>query len=167
MEIGMKVSVTKGDFGREMLLRLRELEEKASIRLSREQKIVLAEIGTVEQVLSILLDSPITVEVRKNVENEGIIEREVVLTREGSSDPLLHAMTLVKTAMLSKDVLQEIRSGNLGIGTIISRHCLETFRRIIEIGYDSERKTVYRVYEILYRGEAVFKVREEFSISFS
>ena len=160
----MKVSIAKGDFGREMLLRLRELEKRSKIRLSRSQKIVIAEIGTVEQVLSILLDSPVTVKVKKHVQKDGTIEREVVLTREGSHKRLIHAVTQIDTEGLPIGVLKDIRSGKLGIGTVISKHGLETYRKIVEVGYDSEKKMVYRIYEILYKGEPKFRIKEEFGL---
>jgi len=160
----MKVSIVEGDFGREMLLRLKELEKRSKIKLTKSQKILIAEIGTVEQVLSILLDSPITVKVRKQVVRDGTIEREVLLRKENSKDDLIHAITQIHTDGLPEDVITDIKSGKFGIGTIISKYGLETFRRIIEVGYDSRKKIVYRIYEILYRGEPKIRIREEFHI---
>ena len=61
-------------------------------------------------------------------------------------------------------VIADIKSGKLGIGTIISKYGLETFRRIVEVGYDPRKRTVYRIYEILYRAEPKFRIREEFHI---
>ncbi len=160
----MRVSVVEGDFGREMLLRLKQLEKRSKIKLNKSQKVVIAEIGTVEQVLSILLDSPITVKVKKQVIKNGVIEREVLLRKEGSKDELIHAVTEIHTDGLPNDVIADIKSGKLGIGTIISKYGLETFRRIVEVGYDPRKRTVYRIYEILYRGEPKFRIREEFHI---
>lgn len=160
----MKVSVVEGDFGKEMLLRLKQLEKRSKIKLNKSQKIVIAEIGTVEQVLSILLDSPITVKVKKQVIKNGVIEREVLLRKEGSKDDLIHAVTQINTDGLPNDVIADIKSGKLGIGTIISKYGLETFRRIVEVGYDPKKRIVYRIYEILYGGEPKFRIREEFHI---
>lgn len=156
----MKTSITEGDFGREMLLRIRELEQRSEIKLSRPEKIVLAEIGTIEQVLSILLDSPITVTVKKQTEKRNVIERRVVLGTETGSD-IIHATTQVTTKGLPDKVVDDIRRRRLGIGTIITKHGLETFRRVVEVGYDSKKKMLYRVYEILYMGEPKFRIREE------
>ena len=160
----MRVSVVEGDFGREMLLRLKQLEKRSKIKLNKSQKVVIAEIGTVEQVLSILLDSPITVKVKKQVIKNGVIEREVLLRKEGSKDELIHAVTEIHTDGLPNDVIADIKSGKLGIGTIISKYGLETFRRVVEVGYEPRKRTVYRIYEILYRGEPKFRIREEFHI---
>ncbi|MFQ5969064.1 MAG: hypothetical protein ACE5J2_01025 [Nitrososphaerales archaeon] len=160
----MKVSIVERDFGREMLLRLKQLEKRSKIKLNKSQKIVIAEIGTVEQVLSILLDSPITVNVKKQVIKNGVIEREVVLSKERPKDDLIHAVTQIHTDGLPNEVIADINSGKLGIGTIISKHGLETFRRIVEVGYYPKKRFVYRIYEILYRGEPKFRIREEFHI---
>lgn len=160
----MKISIVEGDFGKEMLLRLKQLEKRSKMKLNKSQKIVIAEIGTVEQVLSILLDSPITVKVKRQVIKNGVIEREVLLRKEGSKDELIHAVTQIHTDGLPNDVIADIKSGKLGIGTIISKYGLETFRRIVEVGYDPRERIVYRIYEILYRGEPKFRIREEFHI---
>lgn len=158
----MKVSIAEGDFGREMLLQLQELEKQSDIKLKKSHKILLAEIGTVEQVLSILLDAPVAVEVKKQVVKNYKIEREVVLRVEG--DDLIHAVTEIDVRALPSGVVADIKEGKLGIGTILAKHKLETFRRIIEVGYDSTRNIVYRVYEILYGAEPKFRIREEFDI---
>jgi chorismate-pyruvate lyase len=155
----MKVSI-EGDFGKEMLLQLQELEKQSNIKLTKSHKVLLAEIGTVEQVLSIILDSPVTVEVKKQVVHNYKIEREVVL-RVKNND-LIHATTEIDVRAMPSGVVADIKEGKLGIGTIITKHKLETFRRIVEVGYDSTRNIVYRVYEILYGAEPKFRIREEF-----
>jgi len=158
----MKVSIVEGDFGKEMLLQLKDLEKQSNIQLKRSHKILLAEIGTVEQLLSIILDFPITVEVKKQVVKDYKIEREVVL--RARDNDLIHAITEIDVRALPSGVVADIKEGKLGIGTIIAKHKLETFRRIVEVGYDSTRNIVYRVYEILYGAEPKFRIREEFNI---
>jgi chorismate-pyruvate lyase len=158
----MKVSIAEGDFGKEMLMQLQELEKQSNIKLSKSHKILLAEIGTVEQVLSILLDSPVTVEVKRQDVNNYKIEREVVLHAKGHD--LIRAVTEIDLRAMPNGVVTDVKDGKLGIGTIISKHKLETFRRIVEVGYDSTRNIVYRVYEILYGAEPKFRIREEFNI---
>lgn len=157
----MKVSI-EGDFGREMLLQLQELEKRSNIKFKKSHKILLSEIGTVEQVLSVLLDSPVTVEVKKQVVNNYKIEREVVLRVKGYD--LIHATTEIDVRAMPSGVVADIKEGKLGIGTIITKHKLETFRRIVEVGYDTTRNVAYRVYEILYGAEPKFRIREEFDL---
>ncbi|MBE43965.1 MAG: DUF98 domain-containing protein [Thaumarchaeota archaeon] len=155
----MKVSV-EGDFGKEVLFQLQELEKKANIKLKNSHKILLVEIGTVEQILSVLFDSPVTVEVKKQVINDYKIEREVIL-RVNNKD-LVHATTEIDVRTIPSGVVADIKEGKLGIGTIIANHKLETFRMIVEVGYDSTRNIMYRVYEILYGAEPRFRISEEF-----
>jgi chorismate-pyruvate lyase len=158
----MKVSI-EGDFGREILLQLQKLEKQSGIKLRKSHKILLAEIGTVEQVLSILIDSPVTVEVKKQVVKDYKIEREVVL--RANNEDLIRATTEIDVRAMPSGVVADVKEGKLGIGTIIGKHKLETFRRIVEVGYDSSSNIVYRVYEILYGAEPKFRIREEFDIA--
>jgi chorismate-pyruvate lyase len=158
----MKVSI-EGDFGREMLLQLQELEKQSGIKLKKSHKILLAEIGTVEQVLSILIDSPVTVEVKRQVVKDYKIEREVVL--RANNEDLIRATTEIDVRAMPSGMVADVKEGKLGIGTIIAKHKLETFRRIVEVGYDSSSNIVYRVYEILYGAEPKFRIREEFNIA--
>lgn len=157
----MKVSI-EGDFGREMLLQLQQLEKQSNIKLKKSHKILLSEIGTVEQVLSILLDAPVRVEVRRQEIKDYKIEREVVL--RANEQDLIRAITEIDVRAMPSGVVADIKEGKLGIGTILIKHKLETFRRIVEVGYDSTRNIVYRVYEILYGAEPKFRIREEFNI---
>ncbi len=51
------VSVGVRDFGSHMLQKISELEKKSDLKLAITKKILLAETGTVEQILSILTNS--------------------------------------------------------------------------------------------------------------
>lgn len=157
----MRISI-EGDFGREMLLQLQELEKQSNIKLKKSHKILLSEIGTVEQVLSIVLDAPVKVEVRRQEIRDYKIEREVVL--RANEQDLIRAITEIDVRAMPSGVVADIKEGKLGIGTILIKHKLETFRRIVEVGYDSTRNIVYRVYEILYGAEPKFRIHEEFNI---
>jgi chorismate-pyruvate lyase len=142
---------------------LQELEKQSGIKLKKSHKILLAEIGTVEQVLSILIDSPVTVEVKRQVVKDYKIEREVVL--RANNEDLIRATTEIDVRAMPSGMVADVKEGKLGIGTIIAKHKLETFRRIVEVGYDSSSNIVYRVYEILYGAEPKFRIREEFNIA--
>ncbi|MEM4321043.1 MAG: hypothetical protein QW475_04300, partial [Candidatus Nitrosocaldus sp.] len=73
----VSVKVSEGEFGSTMLRALRRLEERSEIKLSRVEKLLLAEVGTVEQLLSILIDEPVSVCVLEQEEDSksNIIER--------------------------------------------------------------------------------------------
>jgi len=137
---------------------LRELETRACIRLSLAERVLLAEIGTVEQMLSIILDDTVTVKVIEQREYNGIIERVVNLVSE---EPVMVAKSTIDTTLLPEQVVEDIRAKRLGLGSILSRHRLETYRSILELGYEGSADTVYRVYGIIYKGVKAFTIREE------
>ncbi|MFN4337111.1 MAG: chorismate pyruvate-lyase family protein [Candidatus Nitrosocaldus sp.] len=170
----VSVKVSNGEFGTAMLTALRRLEDISGIKLSKVERLLLAEVGTVEQLLSILVDTPVSVKVLEQKEDSkhNIIERRVnILTTDYI---LMDAESRIRMDVLPEAVVQDIRARRLGIGSIIVKHRLETFRRIVEIGccYSSEQgygrkyrdaSTIYRLYEIVYAGVDAFTIREEFS----
>lgn len=145
------------DFGASALGRITDLERKGAT-LTVAQKILLAETGTVEQVLSILTGSPVSVKVTRQEEKKGVIEREVVLTSE-SGDVLIRAYSRVHCKNLPQAVVAKLRRKKAGIGTAIFAAGLETFRKITKMGIKDG--VPYRTYEIFYRGKVAFEIREE------
>ena len=162
------------DFGRDMLETLEELERRCNIKLSMKQRLLLSERGSLEQVLSIITGNPIKVEVigekpeeptaiTADVVMEGV-EREVWLT--DSSGELLYAKSICNTSEMPLKIVDALLTRKPvrgGIGTILMQHNIETYRRIIGLGYDERRKTLYRKYEIVHGGKVWFTVFEEFS----
>ncbi|MEO9364720.1 MULTISPECIES: chorismate pyruvate-lyase family protein [Candidatus Nitrosocaldus] len=179
----VSVEVGSGDFGTSMLSALKKLEDAACIKLSRIEKLLLAEVGTVEQLLSILVDAPVSVDVVRQEEVGKVIEREVNIRKAYSDEILLDAKSIINVDVLPDGVVCDIRAKRLGIGSVIMKHRLETFRRIVEIGCyysndeskydkgededeDKERVLrVYRLYSIFYVGTEAFRIREEFRSS--
>lgn len=158
------IRIFSDDFGRTMLEKVRQLEDSYGIKLTRYQKILLAEIGTVEQVLSIIANSPITVEVlRQEYNSEGSYEREVWLKDEGGNR-LVYAKTKYNVNYLPRNMFEDLKSGRIGIGSTMIRHKLETFRRITEIGYDEKSRALSRRYEVIKDGQILFDIYENFSI---
>lgn len=145
------------DFGASALLKIKELEKKG-VALGMAQKILLAETGTVEQVLSILTGSPVRVDVTRQSEEKGVIDRKVVLVSE-SGEPLIRARSKVYCKNLPAAVVEKIRRRKAGIGTAIFSARMETFRRITNMGVKGG--VPYRTYAIFYRGKPAFEIREE------
>ena len=146
------------DFGRSALQRIEDLE-KNGVRLSMVQKLLLAETGTVEQVLSIMTGSPVIVKVTSQVEKKGIVKREALLVSD-SGAPLIRAWSKVYCRNLPPTVVEKIRSKKEGIGTAIFSSRLETFRRITRLGIGKDGAP-YRAYRIFYRGKVAFEIKEE------
>lgn len=150
----------KGDFGSFMLQKISELERRSGIRLRLAQKILLAETGTIEQVLSILTSSSVRVNVVEQRENAKTISRKSVLVNEADK-VLIRAHSKVFVCNLPEKIARQIKQKQLGIGTIIASSHLETFRKIIEVGYDPVNRWVFRRYQIIYRKKVAFEIREE------
>ncbi len=150
----------RGDFRNCMLRKISELEQKSRIHLRLAQKILLAETGTVEQVLSILSGSAIRVNVTQQRENAKTIHRRSVMINDADK-VLIRAYSKVFLSNLPKKITQQVKEKQMGIGTIICNSHLETFRKITEVGYDPVNKLVFRRYQIIYRKKVIFEIREE------
>lgn len=151
----------RGDFGNLMLRKISKLESRSGIKLNMKQKILLIEIGTVEQMLSIITCSPVRVKVVDQKENKGIITRESVIITRDTKDIFVHAISQIFTSNLPPTIIRKIKRKRVGIGTIIHDLHLETFRRIIEIGYEPKSRLLFRRYQIIYKKKVAFEIREE------
>jgi chorismate-pyruvate lyase len=149
------------DFGSGMLSKFDELEKKSGIRLEVAQKILLAEIGTVEQVLSILSSEKVNVEVVSQKESRGVITRSSTI-QTASGRILVKAQSRILTRNIPHKVAQLLRAREYGIGSIIQELELETFRKITEIGYDPSSANLFRKYRITLAKKVGFEIREEF-----
>ena len=157
------VSVVVRDFGSHMLQKISELENKSNIKLPVTKKILLAETGTVEQILSILTNSETIVNVLKQTENRELILRDVCIASKKTGETLVRARSRFFLANMPGDIINQIKRKNLGIGNIIIRHELETFRKIIKIGYNSKSNSIFRVYHIIHHGKVAIEIKECFT----
>ena len=143
-----------------MLQNISELERRFGIKLGLAQKTLLVDICTTEQVLSVLTDSTVRVNVVEQSENETTISRESVLL-DDADRVLIRAHSKIFVCNLPRKIVYQIRQKQLGIGTIIANSQLETFRKIIEVGYDPIKRCVIRKYQIIYKKNVAFEIREE------
>ena len=150
----------KGDYGSFMLQKISELERRSGIKLGMAKKILLAETGTVEQVLSVLTGSNVMVKVIEQKENTRTIIRQSLIVDEAGR-VLIKARSKVFTSSLPAKVVRQIKRQESGIGSIIASSGLETFRKIVEIGYDPVGRSVFRKYQIIYGKKVSFEIREE------
>ncbi len=150
----------KCDFGSYMLQNIFELERRSGIKLGLAQKTLLAETGTIEQVLSILTGSAVRVNIVEQRENKKTIYRKSVILNN-SNRVLIKAHSKIFVCNLPRKIARQIRQKQLGIGTIITNSHLETFRKIIEVGYDPVNSSVFRRYQIIYRKKVAIEIREQ------
>jgi chorismate-pyruvate lyase len=156
------VSVLVKDFGSHMLQKISELEKKSNLKLPVTKKILLAETGTIEQILSILTNSETAVNVLKQTEDGELILRNACIVSKKTGETLVNAKSRFFLANLPRNIIKQIRKKNLGIGNIIIGYELETFRKIIKIGYNSESNSIFRIYHIIHQGKVAIEIREYF-----
>jgi len=150
------------DFGSQIRAKLLEFESKAKIKLSKNQRILLAEVGTVEQTLSLILNAPIIVsDIEQKVEGDWIT-RSVWLGSD--ENKVLHAKTEYYKPNIPEVVLRAIE--HTGIGSALTHYDIDTRRRIVEFGYDKEEQNhVWRRYEIWHETKILFDITESFALS--
>lgn len=150
----------KDDLGSFMLRNIVELERRSGIKLGLAQKTLLAETGTIEQILSILTGAAVRVNIVEQRENKKIISRDAELVNDVGK-VLIRAHSKIFLYNLPPKIAYQIRRKQLGIGTIIANSSLETFRKITEVGYDPLNRWVFRRYRIIYRKKVAFEITEE------
>ena len=158
-------TINSEDFGRDMLEALHNLEIEEGITLTKHQKLLLAERGSLEQTLSIIVNSPIKVEIVKqerDAKDPHRIMREVWL-KDATGRRLVHATSFYNITYLPQEVADDLLLERMGIGSVIMKHNIETYRKIKKIGYNGDERNLWRLYQIMIDGVAVFEILEEFS----
>jgi chorismate-pyruvate lyase len=158
------ISISTEDFGIYMLQRISDLENTSHIKLSLFEKILLAETGTVEQVLTILTNSEVGIKILKQKECRQLITREVRIINKKTGENLVYATSNIVPCNLPDEIIRQIKQKHLSIGSIITNYQLETFRKILKIGYNSKTRSLFRIYHIIYKGKVSFKIKEVFPL---
>ena len=156
------VSISVKHFGSQMLQRISQLENRLNVKLSLFERILLAETGTVEQVLSILTNAETQVKILKQKESNEGIEREAYIINKKTGKKLVYARSSIIRSNLPDEIISQIKRKDMSIGTIITNSELETFRKILKIGYNSKTRSVFRIYQIIYKGKIGFEIKEVF-----
>jgi chorismate-pyruvate lyase len=151
------------DFGADMLQRLKDFETKIDRRISPMEKALLSEIGTVEQLLSLIVDSPIHIaEVEEEAKNNWVLRTVWLCNTEGKK--LLWARTEYYIPRIPPEVYKAIHNGR-GIGSALMHYNIDCRRRITQFGYDMETNSVWRIYEIMHGTEVWFEITEQFELN--
>ena len=101
--------------------------------------------------------------VLKQTENRELILRDVCIDSKKTGETLVKARSRFFLTNIPGDIINQIKRKNLGIGNIIIRHELETFRKIIKIGYNSKSNSIFRVYHIIHHGKVAIEIMECFT----
>ena len=161
------IPINKDDFGIYMLQRISDLQNISNIKLRAFEKILLAETGTLEQILTILTNSEVAIKILKQKEYHKLIKREARIINKKTCENLVYTSSNIDPCNLPEEIVRMIRQKHLSIGRIITNYQLETFRKILEIGYNSKTRSVFRIYHIIHKGKVVFKIREVFPLNTS
>jgi chorismate-pyruvate lyase len=148
-----------------MLQRISDLENISNIKLSLLEKILLAETGTVEQILTMLTNSEVAIKILRQKKCNELIKREVRIINKKTGENLVYATSNIVPCNLPDEVIRQIEQKQLSIGSIITNYQLETFRKILKIGYISKTRSLFRVYHIIHKGKVSFKIKEVFPLN--
>jgi len=111
---------------------------------TRGEKVILANFGTNQTLLSVIFDKPSRLQLVDQREDDGVINRAVNLFY---GDTLCcHANTVILRARNRADVIYDITAGHLGLGQIVVTHNLPNRRVLLEVGRD--RASFWRTYAI-------------------
>jgi chorismate-pyruvate lyase len=158
------ISIGTEDFGIYMLQRISDLENASNIKLSLFEKILLGETGTLEHVLTILTNSEVVIKILKQKECRELIKRDVRIINKKTGENLVYATSNIIPYNLPAQIVRQIKQKNLSIGSIIAHSQLETFRKILKIGYSSNTASLFRIYQIIYKGKVSFIIKEFFPL---
>jgi chorismate-pyruvate lyase len=147
-----------------ILQRIHELERKSAIKLSLSKRIFLAELNTVEQLMSILSRSETEIKILKQTEEDNLIERHVIIISKRTNDKLVYAKSYIFSENLPPRIVDKIKRKDQGLGNIIASSELETFRRLLRIGYEPKTRAVFRIYEILCKKKVAMEIKETFML---
>lgn len=141
-----------------------KLEKMSNIKLNSFEKILLINTGTTEQMLQVLSNSLTKILILQQSEKNNIINREINIISNDKKKILVSASSLIYLKNLPDKIIDEIRKGEKGIGMILLENKAETYKRIMEIGYNSIDSFIYRKYVLISKKHIISKIVENFSI---
>jgi chorismate-pyruvate lyase len=141
-----------------------KLEKKSNIKLNPLEKILLINTGTTEQFLQILSNSLTKIVIKQQIEKNNIIKRKINIISQGSEKVLATASSTIYLKNLPNNIIYEIRKKEKGIGIIILKNKLETYKKITEIGFNPKKSYIYRKYTLFSEKLIICKVIENFAI---
>ena len=108
------------------------------------ERVVLGHTGTVQLLLSLLLDDPVDIKVLHQSTQDGVLIRETSLVRRSDGEEVAHALSKISMELNAQEVIADALAGQLGIGQIAIKHMIPTERRIVDL--EVKRDTLSRTY---------------------
>lgn len=143
-----------------------DFEKIVHVKLKPYEKILLINTGMTENILQIIVGSPVKINVLYQKVQKNIILRKVQIELvENPEIVLLIAYSKINVKCVPIKILNKIKKMESGIGMIIESARLETYKKIIEVGYNPRDFKLYREYYILYEKQKMMKIKEIFLLN--
>lgn len=145
-------------------------------------RVLLTTDGTVTKSLEAFFWEPVAVENRgqeyctlqeplpllQRPKGAQLLRRRVALRGVESGRLLVWAESWINTQLLTAALRADLELGQVGIGELLRDCGLETYRQIVECGYESESEAgecVWRRYVIVQAGQPFIQIQEYFPLS--
>ena len=144
-----------------------KLEQACNTKLNIYEKVLLVNNGTTEQVLQVLLNTSTKVKVIRQNESNFIMRRESnIISNDKIKKVLSSAISRIYVKRIPLEIINEIRLGRNGIGMIMMKYQLETFKKILKIGYNSGKQNIFREYKLFHHYINICDINETFVMRF-
>ncbi len=142
-------------------------------------RVLLTTDGTVTNSLEAFFWEPVAVELIQQQEQtlaedapvvgllkgQNTVVRHVQLKGVNSGRVYVKADSLIRLDLLPDSFRHDLTEQKLGIGELLRDCGLETYREILEIGYDAEYQGVYRTYRIVMEHRPFIQITEHFPLA--
>lgn len=143
-----------------------DFERTLHIKLRKYEKLLLINTGLTENILRIILGSSIIINVKKQTQQDDVIIRKTKIQLEKNPEKiLLQANSRIYLKRIPIKILKEIIRKEKGLGKIIETGQLETYKKIIKIGYNHDQFKLYREYDIIHNDKIITNIREIFLLN--
>jgi len=144
-----------------------KLEQICNTKFNIYEKVLLVNNGTTEQVLQVLLNTPTKIKVIRQNESNFIMRRESnIISNDKIKKVLSSAISRIYVKRIPLEIINEIRLGRNGIGMIMMKYQLETFKKILRIGYNSSKQNIFREYKLFHHYINICDINETFVMRF-
>lgn len=142
-------------------------------------RVLLTTDGTVTNSLEAFFWEPVAVELIRQQEQslaqdaphvelrqgDLALVRKVQLRGLNSSTVYVEAESIVRFDLLPCGFQEDLKAQKLGIGELLRDCGLETYREILEVGFDKNVQEVWRTYRIVMEHQPFIQITEHFPLS--
>jgi chorismate-pyruvate lyase len=144
-----------------------KLEQASNTKFNIYEKVLLVNNGTTEQVLQVLLNTSTKIKVIRQNESNFIMKRESnIISNDKIKKVLATAISKIYVKRIPLEIINEIRLARIGIGMIMMKYQLETFKKILKIGYNSSKQNIFREYKLFHNYLNICDINETFLMRF-